>query len=132
MENKSNDATPLRPEGERQLSGLLVEMDLNKFISEIKAEKTWQDRNHNSITIYKSEDLRIVVIGMHKNAELKPHTANGNISVQVLEGDIDFCTEERNVNLKKNQMIALQAKIPHSVLAKEESFFLLTVAALHS
>ena len=32
MKNKSNEATPQRPEGNRVLNAQLVEMDLNKFI----------------------------------------------------------------------------------------------------
>jgi len=38
MENKSNEATALRPEGDRVLNAPLVEMDLNKFMQQIKAD----------------------------------------------------------------------------------------------
>lgn len=127
MENKSNEATPQRPEGNRVLNASLVEMDLNKFISQIRGESTWADSDHNAITIFKNERVRIVLIGMHEKAELKTHTANGIITVQVLEGAIDFTTEAKTTSLAKGQMVTLQEKIPHSVLAVEESFFLLTV-----
>ena len=40
MKNKSNEATPLRPEGDRMLNAPLVEMDLNNFIVQIKHEIT--------------------------------------------------------------------------------------------
>ena len=128
MENKSNEATPQRPEGDRMLNAPLVEMDLNKFITQIKKETTWSESDHNSITIFKSDSLRIVLLGLHENAELKTHTANGIISVQVLEGKISFQAEQQTVVLEKGQMIALHEKIPHSVLAIKESFFLLTLA----
>ena len=126
MENKFNEATPLRPDGDRVLDAPLVEMDLNKFISQVKEEATWADSDRNSITIFKSARITIVLIGLHKGAELKTHTAGGDITVQVLEGNIQFSTEAQNANLHKGQMLALHASIPHSVLAKEESFFLLT------
>jgi len=128
MENKSNEATPQRPEGDRMLNAPLVEMNLNKFIAQIKQETTWADSDRNSMTIFKSDSMRIVLLGLHQNAELKTHTANGIISVQVLEGKINFTAEQQTVSLEKGQMIALQEKIPHSVLALEESFFLLTLA----
>jgi quercetin dioxygenase-like cupin family protein len=48
--------------------------------------------------------------------------------VQVLEGKINFTAEQQTLLLEKGQMIALQEKIPHSVVALEESFFLLTLA----
>lgn len=130
MENKSNDATPLRPQGERVLNASLVEMDLAKFIDQIKKETTWEESDHNSITIFKSDTLRIVLIGLHEKSTLKPHAANAIISVQVLEGAITFKAEEQIVSLTKGQMVALQPKVQHSVEAETESFFLLTVAAL--
>jgi hypothetical protein len=37
---KSNDATPLRPEGNHILNAPIVEMDLNKFIEQIRNEPT--------------------------------------------------------------------------------------------
>jgi quercetin dioxygenase-like cupin family protein len=128
MENKSNESTPQRPQGERMLNAALVEMDLNKFMTEIKQESTWKESDRNSITIFKSDVMRIVLVGLHENAELKTHTANGTISVQVLEGAIKFTAEPQAVHLEKGQMIALQEKMPHSVIAVRESFFLLTLA----
>ena len=128
MENKSNDATPQRPDGERILNAPLVEMDLNKFIEQIKNETTWADSDRNSVTIFKSETMRIVLIGLHENAELKSHKTNGVISVQVLEGKIEFTAEQKSTPIEKGQMIALQENITHSVKALTESCFLLTLA----
>ncbi len=128
MENKSNQATPQRPEGERILNADLVEMDLNQFIVQIKEESTWAESDRNSMTIFKSDSMRIVLLGLHQDAELKTHQANGVISVQVLEGRINFTTEQKTVSLEKGQMIALHENIPHSVMALTETFFLLTLA----
>lgn len=128
MEIKSNDATPLRPEGNRMINGPLVEMNLPELIAQIKEEATWKDSDRNSITIFKSDTLRIVLIGLHEKAELKEHKANGVISVQVLEGKLSFNTAEQSCIIEKEQMIALHENIPHSVLAITETFFLLTVA----
>lgn len=126
-ENRSLDATEQRPEGNRILNAELVEMDLEKFINQIKNESAWADSDRNSLTIFKSQTMRIVLIGLHENAELKPHKANGVISVQVLQGKIDFVTEQQNSVLAKGQMIGLQQNITHSVYAIAESFFLLTL-----
>ena len=127
MENKSNEATALRPEGDRMLNGNLVEIDLNKFIAELKQEPTWVNSDHNSITVFKSDTSTMVLIGMHKNAELKEHTAIGNISVQVLDGEINFVAQQQTHSMVKGQMVTLGANIPHSVTALKESFFLLTL-----
>ena len=125
---KSNDATVLRPDGNRVLNAPLLEMDLYKFMEQIKNETTWAESDRNSITIFKSETMRIVLIGLHENAELKAHKANGVISVQVLEGKINFTTEEESCVIEKGQMIALQENIIHSTKALTESFILLTLS----
>lgn len=130
MENKSNESTPLRPQGDRLINAPLVEIDTQKFIQQIKQETTWKESSVNSITVFKSDKMRIVLIGLHENGELKTHTAPGFISVQVLEGHMQFTTEEKVVELQKGQMITLQPEIPHSVLAKVETFFLLTLAVV--
>lgn len=126
--NKSNIATPLRPEGDRILNAPLVEMNLNNFIDQLKSETTWIESDRNSITVFKSEMMTIVLMGFHENAELKSHKANGVISVQVIEGKINFITEQQSALLEKGQMIALQENIIHNVTALKESFILLTIA----
>lgn len=127
MKDKSNEATTLRPEGDRILNASLVEIDLNKFIVELKQEITWAESDRNSITVFKSDYMTIVLIGLHAQAELKEHSAKGIINVQVLEGEIDFTADHKTVSIGKGQMISLHKTIPHSVLAVKESFFLLTM-----
>jgi quercetin dioxygenase-like cupin family protein len=128
MDTRSNEATPQRPEGNRMINAPLLEIDLNKFLTQLKEETTWKESDRNSITIFKSDTMRIVLIGLHENTLLKTHTADGIISVQVLDGLMKFTAEEQTVQLEKGQMIALQRKIPHSVFAVKETFFLLTLA----
>lgn len=71
--------------------------------------------------------MRITLIGLHENAELKPHKASGVISVQLAEGKIEFTAEGQKIHLEKGQMLALQENSIHSVKALTESFFLLTL-----
>lgn len=125
---RANEATAQRPEGDRVLNAPSVEIDLNKLIAQVKSEKPWAESDRNAVTILKSDSMRIVLMGLHDNAELKAHKANGVISVQVLEGKISFVAEGRTAVLEKGQMIALQKNIVHSVVAFADSFFLLTLA----
>lgn len=128
MEVKYNDPTDLRPEGKRILDAPLVGMNIPEFIKQIKSEQAWKSGDKNALTIYKANTMRIVLIGLHQNAVLQKHTAEGNISVQVLEGEIKFNTEEASSTLEKGGMVALHKGIAHSVEAVKESVFLLTLA----
>src|SRR5678815_5374532 len=127
MEEKFNEATPQRPEGDRPLDAPMVPIDLPAFIQQIRNEPSWKDSDRNAITVFKTNGLRIVLIALHAGAEMIRHTADGNISIQVLEGRIKFNTDEQSVELGAGQMLAMHGKIPHSVVAQTEILFLLTL-----
>lgn len=127
MEQKFNEATPNRPEGDRTMDAPLVFIDLPDFMKQIKAEEAWHKSDKNAITVFKTDKMRIVLIALHPHAELKPHKADGIISVQVLEGTIKFSTDQQSYELKKGQIVTLHENIMHQVMALEESMFLLTM-----
>ncbi|RCH53990.1 cupin domain-containing protein [Mucilaginibacter hurinus] len=105
----------------------LAAVDLREQIDQLKLGDKWVNGDRDTKVLFKSDSLRIIMIGLHENAELKKHTAPGIITVQVLEGGITFSTETESINLENGQMLSLPAHIPHSVTAREESVFLLTI-----
>ena len=127
MEIKRNEATFNRPEGDRVLDAPFVFLDIPEFIQQVKKEKTWKESDRNAITVFKTNGLRILLIALHQGAEMVKHTADGIISIQVMEGQLQFNTEWRTVELTKGQMLALHERISHSVLALKETIFLLTL-----
>lgn len=129
MSERSNKPTPQRPEGQRILDAPMVAIDLNNLITQIKQEQSWKEKDRNAITVFKTDGLNLVLMALHQGAELKKHLAQGIITVQVLEGRIKFVTEDKTMERIKGEMLTLHEKIPHSVLAMEESVFLLTHAS---
>ena len=127
MDDKSAEAITNRPQGERTLDAPLVTIDLSLFIAQIKEEEQWKKTDRNAITIFKSLVMRIVLIALHKGAQMKAHTATGEISIQVIEGEMQFITTYQTVILSAGQMLVLKEGIVHSVLAKTETVFLLTL-----
>lgn len=130
MDEKFTEATKNRPEGNRALDAPLVTIDLRHFIAQIKEEEQWKRTDRNAITVFKSLVMRIVLIALHKGAEMKPHTATGTVSVQVVEGEMQFTTDDQTIVLSAGEMLVLQEGIPHSVLAKTETVFLLTLTTV--
>lgn len=127
MDEKYNESTPQRPGGDRSVDAALVTINLPLFMEQIKQESSWKDSDRNAITVFKTNGLRIVLIALHEGAEMARHTANGIISVQVLEGQLQFNTDKQSVELNKWQMLALHERIPHSVRAIKETILLLTL-----
>lgn len=128
MKNKYNKETSQRPEGDRLLDASIVTIDLLLFVEQIKHEPSWKDSDRNSITVFKTEGMSIVLIGLHKGAEMIKHKAEGIISVQILEGQIKFNTDFQSVELRKGQILTLHERIPHSIHAIKETLLLLTLA----
>lgn len=124
---KSNEATILRPLGDRIIDAPLVSIDLCAFTEQLKKEKKWKETDRNAITVFKTNGLRIVLIAMRKGAEMAKHSAGGKISIQVLEGKIHIFTDEQIVKLGAGQMLAMHEGIMHSLLAKRKTIFLLTL-----
>ncbi len=127
METKFNESTPQRPEGDRVVDDNLVAINLPEFMEQLKKESTWADSDRNAITVYKTDGLRMVLVGLHKGAEMPRHTADGILNVQVLEGAIVFSTDQANLRLAVGHVAALHKNLPHSVKAETDSFFLLTL-----
>ncbi len=127
MNEKYNDATPNRPEGERTIDAPLVSIDLDACMHQIKNEEAWKKNDRNAITVFKTKGLRLVLIALHARAEMKPHTSDGLISLQVLEGHIQLITARETVEVKKEQIATLHENITHSIIAVKETTFLLTM-----
>jgi quercetin dioxygenase-like cupin family protein len=132
MYEKHNDATRNRPEGPRIIDAPSVVIDLPTFIQQIKNEEAWSKSDRNSITVFKSDDLRIVLGALHKDAEMIPHKAEGMMSIQVLDGILDVTTDEQDATLRKGQMIAIHKGHNYRVVASEESIYLLTMSGVRS
>lgn len=127
-EVKSNVATAQRPEGGRPLDAPLITMNLPAIQQQIKQEENWKNSDRNAITLLKTDGMRIVLIALRKGAEMKKHLAPGPISVQVISGHITFGTDLQTEELTEGKMLSLYAQVPHYLIAREESVFLLTIA----
>ncbi|MGI8952861.1 MAG: hypothetical protein ACR2FN_14905 [Chitinophagaceae bacterium] len=128
MNEKHNEATHNRPEGDRVLDAPIVTIDLNAFMQQIKEEDAWFKNDRNAITVNKTTDLTIVLVALHTNAEIKPPLASEDITViQVLDGSIQFIADLQSVELNKGQMLTFHENILYTVIAIKETILLFTV-----
>ena len=127
MEEKYNESTINRPEGERPVDAPVVQIDIPGFIKRIKREKAWDKNDRNAITVFKSDKMRVVIVGMRKKAEMTTERPGNIFSVQVLDGRVKLHTPENTIELKEKEMFVLHANIPYKIVAVKKSLFLLTV-----
>jgi len=127
MTEKHTNATLSRQE-ERTIDAPSLLIDLPAFIRQIRSEEAWQKNDRNSITVFKTDDLRIVLGGFHKGAELIPHKAEGIMSIQLIEGILQVMTDDLTCELHRGQMIAIHKDSSYRAVALEETIYLLTMS----
>ena len=127
MENKRNEATPNRPEGDRVLDAPFVFADLEEYTKQLKEEDAWGKNDRNGITVFKSDVLTIVLTCLHEEAVVKHKAIDGTFTVQVLEGKIRLNTQEGDLTMKNGQITAFNECVDQSIVALDDSVLLLTV-----
>lgn len=111
----------------RKIEAPMLMFSIDKETNKLKKEPTWSDNDRNSITLQKNSRLRVVLISMHKGADLHEHTVEGPITLYVVSGKINFTAEEDSVELRTNDLVVLEKTIPHNVEALEDTTFILTI-----
>jgi quercetin dioxygenase-like cupin family protein len=129
MEIKYNDSTNNRPFGERPIDAPFVPIDLQSFTAQLMVEEAWQKNDRNAITVYKTDEITIVLVALHKDAEMRPGNfeGTGTMSLQVLDGRLNFKTGMDAVEINLGQMAALHGHVPYSATALDDSICLLTM-----
>lgn len=78
-------------------------------------------------TLVKEGALRITLVGVGAGGGLREHRADGPISIQVLDGDIEVNAGGRSHTLASGALLVLEAGVPHAVRSERGGFFLLTL-----
>jgi quercetin dioxygenase-like cupin family protein len=109
------------------LSGKMLNFDLNQEIQQLQAEGRWQS-GHTAKTLVKYPDFRVVLVVVKAGGRLVQHRTEGRISVQTLSGRIRFQAAGQSVELPAGGMLALEHDIVHEVEGVVDSAFLLSIA----
>ena len=128
MEEKFNEATKNRPEGDRPVDGPELLLDIDTFYKQLRSEKAWKKNDHNAITLFKTNGMTIVLVALHANCEVNPDSVEHVVSLQVLKGKIKFKGNAEEITVKENQVIAVNRGIKHSIKSAKKSLVLLTIA----
>ena len=125
MEIKRNDATLLRPDGDRVIDAPYVFMNFDEFRKQVKDEEAWEKSDRNGITIFKTGNLTTVLTCLHREASIKENSVDGLFQVQVLEGRIRVTTDDGDADMREGEMIVFHPNVRHSIEALKKSTLLL-------
>ena len=128
MEEKFNESTINRPEGDRLLDAPFVIADLNAYIKQITEEDAWFKNDRNAITLFKGEHITVVLIALHEAAQIQPPAPSAGVGVlQLLSGELSVEIEGQSFTLTRNQLVSFHEQLQYYIAAKEESILLLTM-----
>ena len=128
MEEKFNESTINRPAGDRLLDAPFVIADLNAYIKQITEEDAWFKNDRNAITLFKGDNVTVVLIALHESAQIQPPSPSAGVAMlQLLSGELNVEIEGQTFTLTRNQLLTFHEHLQYYIAAREESILLLTV-----
>lgn len=122
---KSRTPLPRLPE----LADSVIQFDLAKEIEKAHTKESWgREAGRSSETLVKQGDFRVVLISMKAQTRMGEHRAEGQISIQTLQGRIRIHLRDQKIELPAGRLLALDCGLHHDVESLEESAFLLTIS----
>lgn len=81
-----------------------------------------------STAVFKTERLEVMRLVLPKGKSLPPHKLAGAITVQCLEGIIEFASEDSTQTLRPGDLVYLEGGVTHSITGVEDASALVTIA----
>jgi len=104
-----------------------LKIDLEREFQKLKSEGAWRGRPRNAVTLLKDRGLTAILVGLHKDATIERHRADGPICIHLVAGALRLTAGDESLTLEPGQIVTMAAGLEHDVHAREESAFLLTI-----
>lgn len=105
----------------------LLGFDINSLVATMKQSRTWTEGDLNSMVLYKSPGRQIVLSALHEDTEIILNNEADSVTINIIEGRIQFQTREETVILNKDQLLTLHEKMKYCLTTLETTVFLLTI-----
>ena len=129
MEYHRNKATTQRPGGDRVLDAPYVFIDTPLVQATLAAEKD-ERKDKTGYTVFKSDELAVVLIHLKSGARITPGKTNGTLVFQVLEGQVEVTVVEQQIPLAASQMLIIHPHFNCDIVALQETKLFLYNAIL--
>jgi quercetin dioxygenase-like cupin family protein len=94
-------------------------------IQEIK-EKLKTSKNPVAKSFHNGEHFKVLLFGFKKGMKLNDHTASLPTKLLVMEGDVIYHQDRKDIRMKQYDEVEIPAGMPHSVAALSDSLLVLT------
>lgn len=80
-----------------------------------------------SYAIIKAQQLEVIRVVLRAGEHMRQHDTPGEITVQCLEGAVEFQLDQAVHLLRAGDLLHLQARAPHALRAVQDSSLLVTI-----
>jgi quercetin dioxygenase-like cupin family protein len=116
------------PKDSRSLNTSLRFVDLPFLIEKMKLSHSWAKGDLNAMILLKSPDKQVVLTALHEGTKISSFQSNDSVTFQIIEGKLMFHTRKESITLDKGQLLTLHDNIKYSLITREETVLLLTIA----
>ena len=112
---------------DRSLSGDVLRFRLDEERAWVTDPLLLERHGRNARTLVKEGPLRVTLVMVRASGTIAAHRAAGPITVQVLDGDIQFRVGGREHRLAPGDLVVVRAGVEHEVGSSAGGTFLLTL-----
>lgn len=109
-----------------RVSGVVLSFSLAEETRRVLGELA-ETETRIARTLVKEGPVRVTLVAVAAGGELREHTAEGPVTIHVLDGAIDLDAAGTTWPASAGTLLALDAGVAHAVRSPEGAIFLLTV-----
>lgn len=111
--------------GRNSLASLSYTFDLPTLIENLKKSHAWLKGELNSLILLNNPEKQILLTALHEGMEINSFQSKDSITIQIIEGRLEFHTRNETVTLFEEQSFRFDENVNFSLTTNEETMFLL-------
>ncbi|HBS85999.1 MAG: hypothetical protein A2W91_08415 [Bacteroidetes bacterium GWF2_38_335] len=105
----------------------LIKFNLPELIEKMKADSKILKDELNAMILFKNRHTQIILAALQVGTEIKSFQQGNSITLQIIEGKLNFHANKKTVVLDKDQLLTLNEKIKYSIKTSERTILLFTI-----
>lgn len=102
--------------------------NLPHLISNMKQSNAWTKGDLNSMILVKNAERNVMLVALHEGTEIVSYQSNDSITFQIIEGKMEFNTNETSTAIGMGQELTLNDKVKYRLTTREETVLLMSIA----